>query len=188
MANVTIDGSQKKKGGILKTLFQLIVACGLASGGFVAGQFFAQSTMSPADEVLRLIEETGSDNVHDSAGNTPQKVPRDLPDAPVFETQYYEFPEPLTTNLKGSARFLQLGIGLSTQYDEAVLRNVQTHRMALRSDMLAVISSFTEEDVEGTAGRDALSVALRDAINNRLERLEGFGGIEGVFFPVFVMQ
>ncbi|MDX1779701.1 MAG: flagellar basal body-associated FliL family protein [Thalassovita sp.] len=187
MADATIDGSVKKKGGILKTLFLLILGCGLAAGGFFAGQFVAESTMSPADEVLRLIEETGPDGTVAGAAE-PQKIPRELPDAPLFVTQYYEFPDPLTTNLKGSTRFLQLGIGLSTQYDEAVLSNVQTHEMALRSDMLAVLSTFTEADVEGTVGRDALSAALRDAINNRLEQLEGFGGIESVFFPVFVMQ
>lgn len=188
MANATVDGSVKKKGGgMLKNLFLLILGGGLAAGGFFAGQYVTQSTMSPADEVLRLIEETGPDGTHMNE-DEPQRIPRELPDAPLFETQYYEFPDPLTTNLKGSTRFLQLGIGLATQYDQAVLGNVQTHEMALRSDMLAVLSTFTEADVEGTEGRDALSAALRDAINARLEQLEGFGGIESVFFPVFVMQ
>ncbi len=171
----------------MKALFLFILGCGLAAGGFFAGQYVTRTTMSPADEVLRLIEETGPDGTY-AREEEPQRVPRELPDAPLFVTQYYEFPDPLTTNLKGSTRFLQLGIGLATQYDQAVLGNVQTHEMALRSDMLAVLSTFTEEDVEGTEGREALSVALRDAINHRLEQLEGFGGIESVFFPVFVMQ
>jgi flagellar FliL protein len=60
--------------------------------------------------------------------------------------------------------------------------------MALRSDMLAVISGFTEAEVEGAEGRARLAAALRDAINARLEALEGFGGVEDVFFPSFVMQ
>ncbi|KGM88140.1 Flagellar basal body-associated protein [Roseovarius mucosus DSM 17069] len=111
-----------------------------------------------------------------------------MPEAPVFETRYHEFPDPLTTNLKSSRRFLQIGVGVSTQYDESVIANVETHAMALRSDMLAVISGFAEEDVEGTAGREALAEALKTAINTRLEALEGFGGIEGVFFPSFVLQ
>ena len=144
--------------------------------------------MSPADEVLRLIEESSGEGNMDDAADGPKKVPRDLPEAPVFVTQYYEFPSPLTTNLKGSSRFLQLGVGLSTQYDGTVLTNVETHQMAIRSDILAVLSTFSEADVEGTEGRDALAVALRDAVNRRLEVLEGFGGIHSVFFPVFVMQ
>ena len=103
-------------------------------------------------------------------------------------TSYYEFPEPLTTNLKDSRRYLQLGIGLSTQYDQKVIDNVQTHALALQSDILAVISGFTEADVEGVAGREALAKAIEDAVNARLEKLEGFGGIQSVFFPSFVMQ
>ena len=56
------------------------------------------------------------------------------------------------------------------------------------SDMLAVISTFTEEDLAGTEGRAKLSEALKAAINKRLEKAEGFGGVEDVFFPSFVLQ
>lgn len=188
MADATANSPARKKGGFLKTLLLLILGIGLGVGGFFGGQYYAQTTMSPADEVLRLIEETTVDPEVETGENGPQRVPRELPDAPIFVTNYYEFPEPLTTNLKNSTRFLQLGIGLSTQYDESVLTNVQTHQMALRSDILAVLSTFTETDVEGTAGRDRLAAELREAVNRRLLKLEGFGGIESVFFPVFVMQ
>jgi len=37
-------------------------------------------------------------------------------------------------------------------------------------------------------GRERMAAALRDAINERLEAIEGFGGVEGVFFPSFVLQ
>ncbi|MFY0682417.1 MAG: flagellar basal body-associated FliL family protein [Thalassovita sp.] len=188
MADATANAPAKKKGGFLKTLLLLILGVGLGAGGFFGGQYYAKTTMSPADEVLRLIEETAVDPAMEMGDEGPQRMPRELPDAPIFVTQYYEFPEPLTTNLKNSTRFLQLGIGLSTQYDESVLTNVQTHEMALRSDILAVLSTFSELDVEGTSGRDRLAAELRDAVNNRLQLLEGFGGIESVFFPIFVMQ
>lgn len=187
MADATANARVRKKGGVMKILLLLILGAGLAVGGFFAGKIFTETTMSPADEVLRLIEETSSDTV-DMSDMGPQKVPRMRPLDAAFQTQYYEFPDPLTTNLKGSTRFLQLGIGLSTQYDESVLGNVQTHEMALRSDILAVLSTFTEEDVEGTEGRERLAGELRVAVNRRLEQLEGFGGIESVFFPIFVMQ
>ena len=36
--------------------------------------------------------------------------------------------------------------------------------------------------------REALAVALRDAINMKLEALEGFGGVEEVHFTSFVLQ
>jgi flagellar FliL protein len=60
--------------------------------------------------------------------------------------------------------------------------------MALRSDMLAVMSNFTEAEVEAEGGRARLSDDLKEAINTRLVGLEGFGGIEDVFFRSFVLQ
>ena len=77
---------------------------------------------------------------------------------------------------------------MSTQYDQTVIDNIVAHEMALRSDMLAVLSGFSENDIQGVEGREALAAALRDAINKRLEALEGFGGVESVFFPTFMLQ
>ena len=51
-----------------------------------------------------------------------------------------------------------------------------------------MISEFTEEDVKGQAGRDALAAALRVGLNVKLEDLEGFGGVEEVHFTSFVLQ
>lgn len=181
------DVEGRKKGGLLKKLLIWpLVAALLGGAGFGAGVYFSGGRLSPSEEVLRLLE---ADSAADGASaDGPQRVPREMPETRQFETRYYEFPDPLTTNLKGSRQFLQLGVGVSTQYDDTVIAHVETHQMALRSDMLAVISGFAEADVQGTEGRDALASALRTAINARLEKLEGFGGIEGVFFPSFVLQ
>ena len=46
------------------------------------------------------------------------------------------------------------------------------------------MSAFSEEAVDGIQGRTNLSIAIRDAINTKLEQLEGFGGIEGVHFSI----
>ena len=105
-----------------------------------------------------------------------------------FITSYYEFPGNFTTNLLDSRKFLQVAIGVSTQYDETVIQNVETHQLALRSEVLGVISEFTEEAVQGKEGRDAIAARMRDAINVKLEELEGFGGIGGVHFTSFVLQ
>lgn len=178
-----------KKGGFLKKLIFFVLGTAvLGGGGFAAGLFYAGDPLSPAEEVLRLIEGEEMAEEPDMAGGGMQKTAKTMPDTSVFETLYYEFPDPLTTNLRGSRRFLQLSVGISTQYDEAVIENVETHRLALKSDMLAVVSGFSEEEVTGRDGRDALALSLQDAMNTRLERLEGFGGIEGVYFPSFVMQ
>ena len=51
-----------------------------------------------------------------------------------------------------------------------------------------MVSEHTVEDVQGKEGRDGLAENIRLAINNKLEDLEGFGGVEGVFFTSFVLQ
>jgi flagellar FliL protein len=83
---------------------------------------------------------------------------------------------------------LQLGIGVSTQYDDSVMANVDAHQLALRSIILGVISDFSEDQVRGGEGRELLADALRDAINAKLEELENFGGVEDVHFTSFVLQ
>ncbi|MCH8467978.1 MAG: flagellar basal body-associated FliL family protein, partial [Roseinatronobacter sp.] len=66
--------------------------------------------------------------------------------------------------------------------------HVRRHQAALRSDMLTALNGFTEEEMTGREGREALAANLRDLVNERLEQLEGAGGIDGVFFPSFVLQ
>ena len=54
--------------------------------------------------------------------------------------------------------------------------------------MLSVLSSFSVEQLQDKEGRQALLDQLRDAMNAKLEELEGFGGVEGVHFTSFVVQ
>ena len=81
-----------------------------------------------------------------------------------------------------------MSLGVSTQYDETVIENVEKHQMALRSEVLGTIGTFSVVEVEGKSGRDALAKKIQDAINLKLEDLEGFGGVEGVHFTSFVLQ
>ncbi|MEM8579202.1 MAG: flagellar basal body-associated FliL family protein [Pseudomonadota bacterium] len=180
----TAEMTQAPKGGFLKkVLVGLIALAVLGGGGFAGGLFYAQQQNEAPDDILTLLEDEDS-----AAPGTPRRVPKVVPDDTLFQTSYYEFPDLLTTNLKDSRRFLQLGIGISTQYDATVVANVERHVLAMKSDMLAVMSGFTEEDVTGQESRAALADALKAAINARLEELEGFGGVEAVYFPSFVMQ
>ena len=94
----------------------------------------------------------------------------------------------MTTNLKGSRRFLQIEIGVSTKYDQEILDNVENHLTSLKADILAALSDYTEEMVEGRESRKMLANDLRDVINKKLEELEGFGGIEEVHLTSYVMQ
>jgi flagellar FliL protein len=138
----------------------------------------------PEDE----LAEEGAEGAEGEEGAVPKKMPRMAPGDTVFLTTYYEFPGNLTTNLRGSRKFIQLGIAVSTQYDDTVMANVDAHQLALRSEILTAMSAFSEDAIDGVQGRTNLAIAIRDAINAKLEQLEGFGGIEGVHFSNFVIQ
>lgn len=185
-------GAMRRIAGLLiRSALFVTLAAALVGLGFAAGWLFFAKPESPALAALMALQappgeaETGPEAEGKAA---PKKVPAPLPEEEKFITSYYSFAEPLTTNLAGSRRYLMLSVTLSTQYDAAVMTHVETHKAALQSDMLAVIGTFSEEDLTGREGRERLGQALRDAINARLEALEGFGGIEGVYFPSFVMQ
>ncbi len=201
MTDATADAPKKPGivGKIIKLLIRLVMAIVLLGAGFAGGWFYFANPMSPAQNALSLLapdpmteaEETADGEAAADGTNpdgTPQKLPRELPETPVFQTSYYQMEDPLTTNLNNSRRYLQIGIGMSTQYNAQVMTNVETHKVALRSDILGVMSDFTEEAVADAEGRAQLATAIKDVVNKRLEQLEGFGGVEDVFFTSFVLQ
>ncbi len=190
MAEEAAEG--KKSGGIIKyIMFGLggltLVGVGLGAGFFV----FGSKAADPSEEIEEIIErkmrEAEEAAAAEAAANaSPEK--KEAPEVKNFLTTYYEFSGTFTTNLRESRKFLQVGIGVSTQYDDAVMANVETHQLALRSEILGTMSEFSEEAVEGKSGRDELAKAIKDALNAELEELEGFGGIEYVHFTSFMLQ
>jgi flagellar FliL protein len=167
----------------------------LVGVGVGVGAFLFMPTQTPVEQVEELIEkklqqagQLPSEDAEGEEAAEPQKVAKETPAMETFVTSYYTFPDDFTTNMKGSKAFLKISVGVSTQYDETVVENVETHQLALRSEVLGVVSEHTVEDVEGKEGRDVLAENIRLAINKKLEDLEGFGGVEGVFFTSFVLQ
>jgi flagellar FliL protein len=191
----TPEGKSKK--GLVKILLFVVGGLALVGIGVGGGYILFANNVAPSDEIEMIIErkleESGQlppkdENAEGEEATGPTRTSRPVEESKTFLTSYYEFPGNFTTNLRGSRKFLQVGIGVSTQYDETVIKNVETHQLALRSEVLSVISEFTEEDVQGKAGRDAIALRMRDAINAKLEEFEGFGGVEGVHFTSFVLQ
>ena len=188
------DAEPKAGGGLVKKLLifggggLLLIAIGLGAGFLI----FGGAQPAPSEEIEEIIErkrqERDAAEEEEADNSTPQKMSKETPEEEVFETIYHEFPGTFTTNLAGSRKMLQVGVGVSTQYDDTVMMNVESHQLALRSVILGVISDFSEDDVKGATGRDKLAVALRDAINTKLEVLENFGGVEEVHFTSFVLQ
>lgn len=187
------EAEEGGKGGLIKKILifggggLVLIIIGLGVGYLV----FGSAQPDPSEQIEEIIERKMQEK-EDAAANedngSPQKQSKDAPEEEVFATIYHEFPGTFTTNLQGSRKMLQIGVGVSTQYDDTVMVNVESHQLALRSVILGVISEFTEEDVKGQVGRDALAAGLRLGINEKLEALEGFGGVEEVHFTSFVLQ
>jgi len=189
------EEEEKKKINFKKiALFGLgpVVLIGIGLG---IGAFLFMPTQTPVEQVEELIEKKlqPAGQLPSSEGDNeqnaePQKVYKDTPSTDTFVTSYYTFPDNFTTNLKGSKAFLQISVGVSTQYDETVMENVELHQLALRSEILGAVSEFSVEEIEGKDGRDKLANHIKESVNLKLEELEGFGGVEGVFFTSFVLQ
>ena len=163
--------------------------------GVGAGAFLFMPTQTPIEQVEELIEkklkqagQLPSADGLDEENLEPQKISKETPVNETFVTSYYTFADNFTTNLNKSKQFLQVSVGVSTQYDETVIENVEKHQMALRSEVLGVIGTYSVDDIDGKIGRDNLANSIKDAINVKLLDLEGFGGVEGVHFTSFVLQ
>ena len=188
------EEEQPAGGGLVKKLAifggggLLMVGIGIAAGWLI----FGNAQPDPSEEIEEIIERKMQEREEaeemEADNTTPSKLSKATPEEEVFETIYHEFAGTFTTNLAGSRKMLQLGIGVSTQYDDTVMVNVDAHQLALRSIILGVISDFSEDQVRGGEGREMLADALRDAINAKLEELENFGGVEDVHFTSFVLQ
>ena len=200
----------ESKGGIVKIAIMVVSGIVLLGIGLGLGMFLGGEDTDPSSEITQIIEkkENPDENENnekveeneevecteeekDEEGNCPtgpKKMPKIVPEEEIFATTYYEFPGNFTTNLKGSKKFLQISVGVSTQYDDTVMANVESHQLAMRSEILAIMSEFTPDDIAGREGKDILANALKDGINGVLEKLEGFGGVEDVHFTSFVLQ
>ena len=188
------NNEPKKRGGLVKILlfaFGGIALIGIGLGvGFV---LFGSTQPDPSEEIEQIIErkmeEADAEKLaEEEAAKGDSKVAKETPEIETFVTTYFEFPGTFTTNLRASRKFLQVGLGVSTQYDDEVISNVEDHQLALRSEILNVMSDFSEEEIQGKEGRKALAQALADGVNDKLMQLEDFGGIEEGHFTSFVLQ
>ena len=192
---------EPKKSNLLKIIIFvvggiLLIAVGLGIGYFLFG---GEPEPDPSAEVNQIIEgkEAEKKKTEDAENKEGEEEGEDgiikknvkaIPEVDSYETTYFEFPGDFTTNLKGSRKFLQVSVGVSTQYDEKVMEVVDSHQLALRSEILSTISDFTEEDISGSEGKKNLSKRLIEVLNKKLESLDEFPGIEDVYFTAFILQ
>lgn len=177
-----------------KTKKMLLIGGGvlvIAGGGVGAGLYASSSiTRSPEAEAhADLPQLVLREGVDESVALKFASATGDArPDPSKFKASYYPLGEQFTVNLVDADGFIQVGLGVSTYYDERVLENVKLHEMAVRSAVLMTLSQQSMLTVTTAQGKDALKANLKAAVNNALKAREGFGGIDDVYFTSFVVQ
>lgn len=187
----------KKKLPIVPIILGILVVI-LVAGGAVFATLLLTGAFSESalQEELAAIENdaelTATAGTAASAGRAEQPMePRQLmvtPNPSRLETLYHEMPRPLTANLGGSRRVMQVTVAIMTHYDQMVVDNILKHELSIRSAMLSVLSNQPEEALARPNFRVELAEELRLTINAVLEQFENFGGVETVYFTEFLIQ
>ena len=182
------DAAPKKKGGKGKKLVLFVVAPLLLVGGGVGGGLYAAGRGAkggPVEDPNRphlMLKGSGEHGTEDK-GPEPAHV-----DPAKYQATYYPIEQAFTSNLHDTDGFLQLGLGVSTFYDEKVIDNLKRADMPVRSAVLEVLAQQSAETLNTPEGKDKLRTQLKDAVNHVLKEHEGFGGIDSIFFTSFIIQ
>jgi flagellar FliL protein len=200
------EANPKKKGKALKFVLGGAALLALLSGGVGAGLYASQSGMlgdngesADADEprlVPKSEEKRGSADKGEGKGKEADEVAVSSGGKPTpkgeggdkYASTYFTLEKEFTSNLRESIHFIQVGIAVSTPYDERVIENLKTHEIAVRSAVLLTLGETPEDAVFTTDGKEQLQRRLAAAINGTLKQKEGFGGVSNVYFTNFVVQ
>lgn len=180
-----------KKGGrgkkiLLVTVGLLVLAGGGAGAALYAGLISGGHSGPPKPETPLLVPR---ENVSESeAARYYHPTGDKRADPTKFQASYYPLADQFTANLRDDSGFVQLGLGVSTYYDQRVLDAVKLHEIAIRSAVLLTISEQDPVVVRSPEGKEHLKVALRKSINDVLKAKEGFGGVDDVYFTSLVIQ
>jgi len=207
------EAAPKKKGKIGKLLVMGLGLLVLVGGGVGAGLYAASSgligggahkveddkpKLVPKSEQKRAGEggEAGESGGGDHGGGEGETASGEDHGKPTpegeggerFASNYYALEKEFTANLQDSVHFVQVGVAVSTPYDDKVIANLKTNDIAIRSAILMTLGDTTEDQVFTSDGKKALQKRLVAAINQTLREKEGFGGIGNVYFTNFVVQ
>ncbi|MGN6279033.1 MAG: flagellar basal body-associated FliL family protein [Sphingomonas sp.] len=199
----TEDKPKKKKGKLGKLIGIAVVLIVLIGAGAAGGLFFAQKMggspaeakgksnanqpqLVPKSEEVRISAAEGSGSETSGAGSKEATPAGD--GGAKYASTYYAMDKDFTSNLQDSVHYIQIGVAVSTPYDQRVIDNLKTHEIAVRSAILMSLGDATEDEVFTSDGKKQLQARLVKAINQVLIQKEGFGGISNVYFTNFVVQ
>ena len=202
----TADAAPKKKGKMKTILIGGVALLVLVGGGVGAGVYASNAgllggghaaaaddgkpKLVPKSEQKHATEggEGGGHGGDEAAPENHGMKPPAGEGGDKYASTYYPLEKDFTSNLQDSAHFVQVGVAVSTPYDDTVITNLKTNDIAVRSAILMALGDTTEEQVMSSAGKRQLQVRLAKAINDTLKQKEGFGGIGNVYFTSFVVQ
>lgn len=208
MSDKPEEAAPKKKGGKMKIIIMVVALVVLVGGGVGAGVYAASSGMiggghaaAPEEHGPKLVpkseqkrpgaEGEGGEGGHGGGGEAAASGGKHVPsggDGDRFASNYYTMDPQFTSNLQDSVHVVQVGIAVSTPYDDTVIENLKTNDIAIRSAVLLTLGDTPEEQVFSSAGKQQMQKRLAKAINDILEQKEGFGGVSNVYFTNFVVQ
>lgn len=203
-APAAADAPPKRKGGLVKMIVMVVGLLVLVGGGVGAGLYAASSGMigglkKTVDDGPKLVPKSeqkapaAGEGGGGSAegGATPGKGGHETPEGKGgdrWASTYYPLEKDFTANLQDSSHFIQVGLAISTAYDDKEIARIKTNEIAIRSAVLMALGDTTEEQVFTSDGKRQLQARLTKAINATLEQKEGFGGVGNVYFTNFVVQ
>ena len=178
----------KKKGGKLKIILMAVAGVAVLGGGGVAAGMYVGGGHEDAEhkeeaDRPKLVPREGAEaDAHGAAANGKGIDPRK------YQATFYPIEQNFTSNLRDTDGFVQVGLGVSTYYDQKVIDNLKTNEMPIRSAVLMTLADQDAESITTQAGKRALQDALKGAINQVLVSREGFGGVDDVYFTSFIIQ
>lgn len=199
------QGDEKKPGKLKKMLLiglgGVLLLGGGTGAGLYFGGFFSPDPKAKAEDPHRpkLVKRSaepaaaaeadgGEGKAEPRVGTVYVKSDRTKVDPKKYEAAYLALPENFTSNLVGGDGFVQVGLSVSTYYDDRVFQNVKRHMVPIRSAVLMVLSTQDGAIIASPEGKRRLQRLLQEAINAVLREKEGFGGIDNVYFSNLVVQ
>ena len=185
---------KKGKGKLVLILGVLAVAGGGAGGAYALGYIGGGGAKSAAEEAgYKMVPKAEQKRGGGGAGKEGEgggggKAPPPGVGGDKFASNYYPLDKDFTSNLQDSVHYVQVGIAVSTPYDDTVIENLKTNEIAVRSAILMALGDATEDEVFTSEGKLKLAARLTAAINATLKQKEGFGGISNTYFTNFVVQ
>jgi flagellar FliL protein len=187
------EDAPKKKGKMGKIIVMAVGAVVLIGGG-VAGGVYASGALGGGHHeeekgpklVPKSEQKRGGGGEGEEGGGEVRGASGEGGDK--YASTYYPLEKDFTSNLRDSVHFVQMGLAVSTNYDEEVIDNLKSNDIAVRSAILLTLGDTTEDQVFSSEGKKQLQKRLTDTINKTLKQKEGFGGISNTYFTSFVVQ